>query len=231
MSKSTGYYPETEDEEINWLGNLSAKCAGYTAALQSTAAEITQVKAACTLLIYVKGTWVTGLQNQAEAAVAFREDLQTGKPPASPVVPPVVTFTPPAGGASPTPGLLTWLFGVIARWKTADTCTESVMADLQIKGSTPVASTNPPDIKAKVEGGIVKVRVIKSGNKGYVVQSRRQGDADWADLGPTTAATFEDKRPVKTPGTAEWREYRSKFWDGTEVLGDWSEVVRVTVEG
>ena len=37
--------------------------------------------------------------------------------------------------------------------------------------------------------------------------------------------------PHPPPGTAEWREYRAKFWDGTEVSGAWSEVVRVTVEG
>ena len=56
-------------------------------------------------------------------------------------------------------------------------------------------------------------------------------DDGFTDLGLTTAATYEDKRPVKTPGTAEWREYRAKFWDGTEVSGAWSEVVKVTVEG
>jgi hypothetical protein len=82
-----------------------------------------------------------------------------------------------------------------------------------------------------VDGSIVKVRVIKSGKKGYVLESCRQGDAAWENLGPSTAATFEDKRPVKTPNTAEWSEYRAKFWDGTDVSGAWSEVVRVTVEG
>lgn len=58
-----------------------------------------------------------------------------------------------------------------------------------------------------------------------------KGSAPEASTGPTTAATYEAKRPVKTPGTAEWREYRAKFWYGTEAIGAWSEVVRVTVEG
>lgn len=231
MAVSTGFYPDREGDQCEWLGNLGEKCAGYTVQLGSTAAEMTQVRAVCTLLVYVKGTWVDGLQKQAEAAVAFRNAIETGKPPTVPTVPPVVTFSSPAGSASPTTGLLTWLFTVIARWKTAPGCSETIMLDLGIKGTAPEPSTEPPDISAKVDGSIVKVRVIKSGNKGYVLQSRVQGDAGFTDLGPTTAATYEDKRPVKTPGTAEWREYRAKFWDGTEAIGAWSEVVRVTVEG
>ena len=231
MSVFTGFYPDNNGDQCEFLGNLGGKCANYTVQLGSTAAEMAQVKAVCLLLVYIKGTWVDGLQKQAEAAVAFRNAIETGKPPTVPTVPVVVNFTPPAGSASPTVGLLTWLFTVIARWKTAPGCSDAIMLDLGIKGSAPEASTEPPDISAKVDGSIVKVRVIKAGNKGYVLQSRVQGDTGWTDLGPTTAATFEDKRPVKTPGTAEWREYRAKFWDGTEVSGAWSEVVRVTVEG
>ena len=231
MSEFNGYYPNREGDQCEWLANLGEKCDNYTAQLGSSAGEMTQVKAVCALLCYIKGTWVDGLQKQAEAAVAFRNAIETGKPPTVPTVPVVVNFTPPAGSASPTIGLLTWLFTVIARWKTAPGCSDAIMLDLGIKGSAPEASTEPPDISAKVDGSIVKVRVIKAGNKGYVLQSRVQGDTGWTDLGPTTAATFEDKRPVKTPGTAEWREYRAKFWDGTEVSGAWSEVVRVTVEG
>ena len=231
MAISTGYYPDREGEQCEFLANLGDKCDNYTVPLGSTAAEMAQVKSVCTLLVYVKGTWVDGLQKQAEAAVAFRNAIETGKPPTVPTVPVVVTFTPPVGSASPTVGLLTWLFTVIARWKTAPGCSETIMLDLGIKGTAPEPSTEPPDISAKVDGSIVKVRVIKSGNKGYVLQSRVQGDTAFSDLGPTTAATYEDKRPVKTPGTAEWREYRAKFWDGTEAIGAWSEVVRVTVEG
>ncbi len=231
MSVFTGYYPDNNGEQCEMLANLGAKCASYTTQLGSTAAEMTQVKAVCTLLCYVKGVWLPGLQAQAEAGAALRDALETGKPPTVPTVPTVVAWNPPVGSASATTGLLTWLFTVIARWKTADGCSESIMLDLKIKGTAVVPSTEPPDISAKVVGNIVKVRVIKAGNKGYVLQSRVQGDTGWTDLGPTTAATYEDKRPVKTPGTAEWREYRAKFWDGTEASGAWSEVVRVTVEG
>ncbi len=231
MGDSNGYYPATEGDEVEWLSNLGAKCAGYTAALQSTAGEITQVKGTCVLLGYIKGTWLPGLQSQAEAGAAFRDDLQTCKIPGSPAIPASVAFTPPSGSALPATGLLTALFAIIARWKTATTCSEAVMMDLRIKGSAPTPSTNPPEIKAKAEGGQVNVRVIKKNNKGYILQSRRQGDTGWEDLGATTAATFEDKRTVKTLGTAEWREYRAKFWNGKTATGDWSEVVRVTVEG
>ena len=231
MAVFTGFYPDNNGDQCSFLSNLGDKCDNYTVQLGSTAAEMTQVKAVCDLLVYIKGTWVDGLQKQAEAAVAFRNAIETGKPPTVPTVPVVVNFTPPAGSASPTVGLLTWLFTVIARWKTAPGCSDAIMLDLGIKGSAPEASTEPPDISAKVDGNIVKVRVIKAGNKGYLLQSRVQGDTGFTDLGITTAATFEDKRPVKTPGTAEWREYRAKFWDGTEVSGAWSEVVRVTVEG
>ncbi len=231
MAVFTGFYPDNNGDQCSFLSNLGDKCDNYTVQLGSNAAEMTLVKSVCLLLVYIKGTWVDGLQKQAEAAVAFRNAIETGKAPTVPTVPVVVTWDPPAGSASPTIGLLTWLFTIIARWKTAPGCSESIMLDLGIKGSAPEASTEPPDISAKVDGSMVKVRVVKAGNKGYVLQSRVQGDTGWTDLGPTTAATFEDKRPVKTPGTAEWREYRAKFWDGTEVSGAWSEVVRVTVEG
>jgi hypothetical protein len=151
MASFTGFYPDREGDQCEWLDNLGEKCAGYTLQLGSTAAEMTQVKAVCTLLSYDKGVWVDGLQTQAEAAVAFRNAIETGKPPTVPTVPPVVTFSAPAGSASPTTGLLTWLFTVIARWKTAPGCSESIMIDLGIKGSAPEPSTEPPDIKAKVD--------------------------------------------------------------------------------
>ncbi len=69
------------------------------------------------------------------------------------------------------------------------------MLDLKNKGTPVLPRTEPPDISAKVIGSIVKVRVIKAGNKGYVLQSRVQGDAGWTDLGPTTAPRLKTNAP------------------------------------
>ena len=84
------------------------------------------------------------------------------------------------------------------------------------------------NLKSAVQPDAVFVNFFKHGYPGISTQSRRQGEEAWVSLGVCVRRPFRDTRPVKVPGQAEWREYRARFWNN-EHTGDWSSVVRVTV--
>ena len=58
-----------------------------------------------------------------------------------------------------------------------------------------------------------------------------QGDTAFAFLGTDTGSPYIDNRPVKTPGQAEWRDYRASWWDNDTASKQLGPVLRVLVAG
>ena len=223
---NSSFYPDREGDQADWLQNLRNKIVGYTAPLQITPAELLLTQNDLDYLIFVKVLWQPAWIAYAESATAYRDQLERGEATLGVIgLPPFPTLSGPAPVA---PGALTRTFERIARWKTAPGCTPPIMEDLRIKGTAPVATTNPPVLTPDVQPDMVFLNFFKHGHMGIYVESRRQGEETWADMGICVRRPFRDTRAVKVPGQAEWREYRARYWNN-EPIGDWSNVVRVTV--
>ena len=57
------------------------------------------------------------------------------------------------------------------------------------------------------------------------------GGAAFAFLATDTASPYHDTRPVKVPGTAEWRDYRACWWDSDTPSIAFGPVLRVVAQG
>jgi hypothetical protein len=67
------------------------------------------------------------------------------------------------------------------------------------------------------------------GHAGLLVEGRR-GQGDWEEIGILGRRALRDTRPLAVRGQPEVREYRARFFDGSDHLsGDWSPVETVTV--
>lgn len=71
---------------------------------------------------------------------------------------------------------------------------------------------------------------VKRGHSGVMIQSRRQGDAAFLDLGRDYFSPFDDERAPLAAGVAETREYRMRYLDKDDPVGDWSDIVSVTTK-
>jgi hypothetical protein len=63
------------------------------------------------------------------------------------------------------------------------------------------------------------------------IESQRQAESGFVFLATDTASPYEDNRPVKTPGRAEWRDYRACWWDSDTASMAFGPVLRVLVNG
>jgi hypothetical protein len=226
------YYPGREGDQLLWLNNLSSKIATYFLTLDITPARQAKIQLVLTWLIWAWQIYLPARRQDAPAATAWRNQLGTGTSDASTdTAPPTpAALTPPAG--TPFFGMLTWLFEEIARWKKAEGYTDTIGQDLGIVGAVPAAHTDPPSLK---QGAVAQNNVELTFNlyehTGVYIESQRQGDSAFSYLATDTGSPYNDTRPVKTPGQAEWRDYRACWWDNDTASMAFGPVVRVLVNG
>jgi len=68
---------------------------------------------------------------------------------------------------------------------------------------------------------------VKGRHSGVVIQGKRAGESDWSDLGKDNYSPYVDGRPPLTAGTSETRQYRMRYLDKDNEVGEWSDVVSV----
>lgn len=174
-------------------------------------------------------TFIPARRTEGPSATAWRNLLAIGTGTAS--APPVpATLTPSTG--TPFNGMLTWLFEEIARWKKAEGYSDTIGKDLGVIGPAASEHTDPPFlIENNVAQNNVELGFTLYEHDGVWTESQRQGDAAFAFLAIDTAAPYNDTRPVKVAGQAEWRDYRACWWDNDAASMDFGPVLRVLVQG
>jgi hypothetical protein len=226
------YYPSREGNQLLWFDNIRTKIAAYFTALDISLARQAKIQLVLTWLIWAWQTYLPARRQDAPAATSWRNQLATGTGDASTnAAPPTpAALTPPVG--TPFFGMLTWLFEEIARWKKTEGYTDTIGQDLGIVGAAPVAHTDPPVLSQGVVGlNSVELTFPIYEHGGVYLESMVQGDSVFAFLATDSASPYLDTRPVKTPGQAEWRDYRACWWDNDTASMVFGPVLRVLVNG
>jgi hypothetical protein len=226
------FYPGREGDQVLWFDNLKTKIGAYFGTLDIPAPRQAKVQLVLAWLIWAWQTYLPARRQDAPAATTWRRQLATGTGDASTnAAPPTpAALTPPAG--TPFFGMLTWLFEEIARWKKAEGYTDTIGDDLGIVGAAPVAHTDPPILnQGSVGQNLVELTFVVYEHDGLYLESMRQGDAAFGFLATDTTSPYTDTRPVKTPGQAEWRDYRACWWDNDTASMAFGPVLRVLVNG
>ena len=226
------YYPNREGDQLKWFANINSKIASYYTALDISPARQAKIQLVLAWLIWTWQTYLPTRRQDAPAATAWRNNLATGTNDASiNAAPPApAALTPPTG--VPFYGMLTWLFEEVARWKNAEGFTDAAGQDLGIMGASQTAHTNPPSLnEGTVAQNNVELTFALYEHDGVYIESQRQGDAEFSFLATDTSNPYNDTRPVKAAGQAEWRDYRACWWDSDVASMAFGPVLRVLVQG
>jgi hypothetical protein len=119
----------------------------------------------------------------------------------------------------------------VARIKSHPSYTVAMGFDLGVIGPAVAAGGTPkPTGKATVSGAHeVTIDFVKRGYDGVEIECRRAGETAFNPLAFDGYAPFVDDRPLLVPGQPEVREYRMRYRDNDVPVGDYSDVLRVTV--
>lgn len=124
------------------------------------------------------------------------------------------------------------LRAIIRRWKTMpgypQAGTERVLG---IKGKEPPfdAGTYKPVIKASLKGGLVRLDYTKLGVDALLFFVRLRGETEWRRLAVDADPPCIDATPLAQPNVPEVREYRAIGLIGDEAVGQYSDIVSITV--
>ena len=226
------FFPKREGDQTFWFSNIQSKAANYYTALDISTARQTKLTLTLNWLIWTWQVYGPTRRPEGPAATNWRNNHATGTPdPAASAVPPVpATLTPPSG--TPYFGMLTWLFEEIARWKTAEGYTDTIGKDLGVIGAAATTHDAPPSLtQGTLAQNSAELRFVLHEHDGVWIESQRQGDAGFSPSGSDTASPWTDTRPVKVPGTPEWRDYRACWWDNSTPSMQFGPVLRVIVNG
>jgi hypothetical protein len=226
------FFPSREGDQILWFSNIQTKVANYYTTLDISTGRQTKLTLTLNWLIWAWQVYAPTRRPEGPAATKWRNDLATGPlDPAASAAPPVPTaLTPPTG--TPYFGMLTWLFEEIARWKAAEGYTETIGKDLGVIGAEATPHTTPPELtQGTLALNSVELRFVLHEHDGVWIECQRQGDAGFSPVGSDTASPWTDTRPVKVPGTPEWRDYRACWWDNSTPSMQFGPVLRVIVNG
>lgn len=230
--KRQNYFPTRRVEEPEWFANFADKLATYETELGIVALTLAARVNDARFSGYSAGLWLAQSRAFAPACTSALDGLYTGTGTAPFVLPGFVAPPLPAGVTPVPPGALARLFDFIAIIKRAPGYTEAIGLDLRIVGpEQPPPSALPVFTVAAVTGTAcqcVRISFKKYGNMGVVVESRR-GTGDWEVLIIATKSPWLDGRPLLVPTAPEIREYRLRFWQDGEAVGDYTDVAKVTV--
>ena len=150
-----------------------------------------------------------------------------GSMPATPLTPAPPAPTP----NNMPPGILIRFRDLARRIKAAAPYTEAIGEALGIIGSASTApdpSTLAPQISLRAASGKVEVVWNKNAMPGIEIQVDR-GTGVWQFLAIDTRPDYTDTTPFPSP-PAKWK-YRANYCEGSERIGQWSNVAEITVGG
>lgn len=224
------FMPRSDEEKSKWLDNFSAKLPFYAAKYNITPEEVAQVLQDALVFASILNyrdlldayvTAMTGLKN------ILRDGLKNGGTMQIPM-PPVPMF----------PGTL--LPGIFARCSALGNRIKSHInynvADgnaLGLEGTTSNIDLNElkPIITIRlVNGGYPELVWKKQGMDGIEIQKEDE-NGNWQRLATDISPNFIDMSPLPPKGTSVVWRYRVIYLRKDQHVGQWSEVVSITVTG
>jgi hypothetical protein len=226
------FYPTREGDQGLLFSNIQTKIPKYYTDLDISTTRQAKLTLVLAWLIWAWQIYLPSRRTDPTTATKWRQQLANGTSDATTnTAPPApAVLTPPTG--TPFFGMLSWLFEEIGRWKKAEGYTDAIGADLGVVGAAAVAHTDPPQLwVGNVAQNSVELCTNFFEHDGVYNESQRQGEAGFSFLAIETNSPYVDNRPVKTPGQAEWRDYRSCWWDNNTASCAFGPVLRVLVNG
>ena len=226
------FMPTTDLGKQQWLQNFAGKLPNYAAKYNIAALEVTDMTNSNLYWSY----WLTG-KNQTEdynkKFTGFKNELRDGMPAgASPSLVP----EPPDLGVAPTavlPGIFVRAASIANVIKSKSNYTIADGQDLGIEGAED--NSEPEDMKP-----VLKIRLVEGGKPEVMWKKLMmdgielfvdRGNGVFIFLATDTIPNYIDNHTLPAAGqTAIWK-YKSIYRKDDTQVGEWSDVVSVTVTG
>lgn len=222
--------PRTEPELVGWLNNFAAKLPPYTSLLSIDISTMELVVQDAAMLRYLVNELLPSYQTALQTRTAYKNALKDG--PLGAVPPPKPPqITEPEHPDVIAPGIMPRLRQLVARIKASPNYTESIGRDLGIIDEAPAAPVGPikPTAKAvPLPGGGVRIEFSKAGFDGVLIEGSRGGEAGFSRLATDNYSPYLDARPPLEAGKPEVRQYRLRYLQRDEPVGDWSDILSAT---
>jgi hypothetical protein len=222
--------PRTDPELLVWLNNFHSVFGARALDLGFTPADVHSVMEDAEMFNYLAGDLVPTYKAALQARTAYKnliKDGPLGEPGGTPPAAPTTGTVP----ALVAPGIVPRLRALIQRIQLAPGYTQAIGLELGIVsagGGGASAPAGPPKPTAKavaLPNSQIQIDFVKGGFTGVLIEGRRTGDTEWAPLGVDNFSPYVDTRPPLTPGQAEVREYRLRYLDRDEPVGDFSDII------
>lgn len=223
---------EKTDTALNaQLKNFAAKISTYSAALGLTAAEESSVKADALAFDYVI-TNQLAMQTFAQNYTAFKNLLRKGGEPALGALP----VAPAAGAppAMPLPNIENRFRNLLQRIVHNSAYTVAIGEDLGIEGPATLSKASLGNGKPLFfidlsSGGHPNLRWTKGSYQG--IEIWKDSGSGFVKLDRDMRPDYIDKSNLPAAGVATLWKYKVIYLMDDEVIGNWSDVVTVTVHG
>lgn len=229
MSKNY-YLPRTDEDKATWLNNFALKLPIYASKYNITPEEIQDMQSSAqyfdALLDY---------NNQFKAYVssvtAFKNLLRDGAKngTVSEMPMPPAVMLPPAVA----PGIFARSAAIVNRIKASLNYSAADGDDLGIEGTQSTVDVNAlkPKLQVRlVSGGHPEILWRKQGMDGVEIQKMDE-HGQWQFLAIDLKPNYTDNTPLPPAGSSAVWQYRAIYRRKDERVGQWSDVLAVTVAG
>ncbi len=225
---SREFVPSNDAALAAWLLHFASKIDTHAPAVSVSAADVAALKADAAMVDWTVKV-LPSLRASSQQFTAFKDDLLNGQtggaPDAAPAAP--AFSQPPA--AVPT-GAIPRTRALAQRIKKSPGYTDAIGRDLGIIAPAAAAldddDASKPTFRATpLPHSEIRLDWVKGRHSGVVIQGKRAGDTDWVDLGKDNYSPYVDGRSALTVSTTETRQYRMRYLDKDDEVGEWSDVV------
>ncbi len=228
---TASYYLPTDDAgKADFLDHLAATLPKYAGLLEISDADIATLQADAASFRYTLHT-LNDMQAYAQHWTAYKNVLRDGGNGSAewPVPPSLDQPIPPAVA----PGIIPRTTALVSRIKTLKNYTPAIGQDLRIIGTSHTVdpSSWKPLLSVQIKAAHPVILWTKGKSSAIEIWVDRNDGNGFVFLIINTEPNTTDPTPLPAPGTSSVWNYKAIYRFHDEQVGQWSDVVSVTVGG
>lgn len=229
MSKNY-YLPRMDEDKATWLNNFAAKLPIYAGKYNITPEEIQDMQSSALYFNSVLD-YTNQYKAYASSVTNFKNILRDGvkKGTISEIPMPPAPMLP----QSVPPGIFARSAAIVNRIKASLNYSTADGEDLGIEGTQSTVDINAlkPQLQVRlIAGGQPEIVWRKQGMDGVEIQ-KMDANGQWQFLDIDLQPNYPDRTPLPPAGSSAIWQYRAIYRRKDERIGQWSDVVTVTVAG
>ncbi len=221
------YLPRTRTDRRNWLANFNAVLPQYAGQFNISATEQTRLANGLIWIDYALACRSLA-DSFSKSLTDFSDEMDSDTSENDAQEP---QWTPPALPATPgRTGTFNFVVALVSSKITSKNPSPQVLTALGLN-ALPAPDAVLPEIRGAtaLPGGNVELSFAKGRAKQVVIECKRANGA-WELIKEVVGSHWTDTRPNLVAGQSEVRSYRTRFSDGQNAYGDYSDEKTVSTQ-